>query len=292
MVQGQQHEALSQWMTRIRGRSIPALSQTVLDIARITGSERSSAAELAHVILRDPSLTTRVLQVANSVFLNPHGHPIHTVTRAVVMLGYGAVRRVSISVAVIDDLARGAHRERLLRELARSFHAATQAQSYARELRDSDPEEIYIAALLRRLGEIAFWGSGDGTADYLDLELRRDAASPAIVERRVLGFSLAQLTARLNQEWHVSSLLDFTFSPAAGADRRVSLIGLGHEIAGCAEDGWGTPPFLAAVDRLAAVLHRSRKDTIDLVRAGAREAASVTAGYSAPQISRLIPQPE
>ena len=74
------------------------------DLSRIAASEKSSASDLAYIILRDPALTARLLRVANNVLVNPGGCTINTVSRAVVVLGFGAVQQMSLSIAIIESL--------------------------------------------------------------------------------------------------------------------------------------------------------------------------------------------
>src|SRR3546814_1539898 len=72
------------------------------------------------------------------------------------MIGFENGRLISLSVTLIDSLLARAPREQLLALLARSFHAAVQARNIAGYVLSRHEEEVFIAALLFDLGELAF----------------------------------------------------------------------------------------------------------------------------------------
>lgn len=288
MLQTLREDPLQAWAARIKYRNIPVFSQTVQEIAQLTASDKSSAFDLAHVVLRDATLAARVLQAANSFAANPNRYPINSVSRAVLMLGFSAMRRISLSVALLDAFLRGAHQQHIERELARCFHAATQAWAFARHRQDPDPEEVFVAALVRRIGEIAFWMSDDSTTFDLDHALGKPGVDRASAEREIVGFELKQLTARLNQEWRVSGLLDDGLSTD---DPRARYIEYGYQIADAALEGWDTEGFAALCGRLAEALDMKSATLLALIHENAREAARLTASYEATGVSVLIPLP-
>lgn len=288
MLENLQQDPLSAWAARIKYRNIPVFSQTVQEIAQITASDKSSAFDLAHVVLQDAALTARVLQAANSLVANPNHYPVNSVSRAVLMLGFDAMRRIALSVALLDAFLRGAHRRHIERELARCFHAATQARSLARYHQDRDPEGVFVSALLNNIGEIAFWISGDAAAFDLDGTLAKPGVDKARAERETIGFELSQLTAKLNREWRVSGLLDSGFD----ADHpRARYIEYGYQIADAALAGWQSEQLAALCGRLAEALDMKGTTLLAMIHENAREAARLTASYDAPAVSELIPPP-
>ncbi|HIO14221.1 MAG TPA: HDOD domain-containing protein [Chromatiales bacterium] len=61
-----------------------------------------TAPDIAKIILQDASMTTRVLRLANSSYYNPTGQAINSITRAVIRLGSGVLRRVCLSCELIE----------------------------------------------------------------------------------------------------------------------------------------------------------------------------------------------
>lgn len=151
-------QGLQAWVDRLNQSELPALASVVKDLQRLAVHEHASVQQLADVLLRDASLTSKVLRVGNSSYYNPSQETIKTISRAIVMIGFENVRLISLSVTLIDSLLERAPREQLLELLARSFHAAVQARNIAGYVLSRHEEEVFIAALLYNVGELAFWG--------------------------------------------------------------------------------------------------------------------------------------
>lgn len=292
----QKQQRLQHWVQHLSDQEMPAFAHTARLITGEAARDDRSAAELARVILQDASMTTRLLRVANSIAYNPARGAINTISRAIVVLGFDTVRNLCLSIAIIDTLVAGEDRARVLEEMAQSFHAAVQARSLAEKRRDKSPEEIFIAALLVSLGRMAFWCFADKVDAEAGSALRQAMAdgqtSDPDAERRILGFTLNELTLALNREWHLSHLLDTTLSDNAGQNPRVSNISLGHEIAARAREGWDSAPMRKALERTAESLYLPREQVVQLVHENARDAASTMANLGARKAGALIPKPD
>lgn len=277
------------WVERLNRRGMPVFAGTARDLARIASSEGSSAAELARVVLQDAGMTARVLRVANSPFYSSGGHRISTISRAVVVLGFDAVRSICLSIAVVGAIGNARSKERVARQMARSFHAATQARTFALRRKDESPEEVFIATLLYHLGALAFWSFSEELAERLEAALGRPGADPRAAERAVLGFELRDLTRELGREWQLGELLEHAVEEKQDEDPRVSNVTLGHELAAEAEGGWDSPQVAAILERVAESLYLPLDQVTRLVHANADEAAKTAAHYGAGYIRRLIP---
>lgn len=93
-------------------------------------------------------MTARLIRIANSALFNPQGRSIDTLGSAVFMLGFDALRELSVSLALVDQVLKGRPHARVTQSLARAFHAAAQARSFARLQKDKNPEAVFVAALL------------------------------------------------------------------------------------------------------------------------------------------------
>ena len=114
-------EALEFMLRRMRHRGdFPALSSSVVAINRITASESESVSKLSELILRDFSLTNKLLRVVNSVHYRPGGGSISTVSRAVIVLGFDAVRNIAITVLLFEHLQDKANAAQLKEEFLRA----------------------------------------------------------------------------------------------------------------------------------------------------------------------------
>ncbi|QGX38751.1 HDOD domain-containing protein [Permianibacter aggregans] len=194
------------WVERINRTELPALGQTLQQVGALNGFLMSHAAELTRVILRDPSMTARVLKIANSAMFNPTRKKINTISRAVVVLGLKTLRSISLATALLDELIKEDTGPYLAQEVANAFHTAMQARAVAKLSGAPDSEEIFVSSLLHRLGAMAFWAVGSTTAHKLAKQMQ-DGVSPEQAERQVLGFTMNELTRSVAEQWHIKEIL-------------------------------------------------------------------------------------
>lgn len=291
MTQDKNHpHGLNAWLDRIRDQELPIFGRTAEQIRALTDSDKAAVSQLADAILRDPGMTAKLLRIANSVIFNTSGIQITTVSRAVVMLGFDMVRQVALSVAFVDALLRGPVRERVLREMARACHAAVQARWLAARRHDSQQEEVFIAALLYRFGEMAFWCFAGETGDALDEALRLDPQFPGDVEQSLLGFRLHQLTAALTRDWRVSPLLQSVLKGGYSKRSREQAVVLAFRLAEGSEGGWATERARARLKEAADYLQVPTEDIVETILKNAVEAATIAEYYGAGDAVRFIPQ--
>ncbi|MDA8164632.1 MAG: HDOD domain-containing protein [Desulfobacteraceae bacterium] len=146
---------LAQIFARINMSELPAMSANVQELISLTGSRRSAAYDLAKVILKDYSLTNKVLQVVNSAFYSL-GWPVNSISRAVTILGFDAVRDIATVIAIFEEfIKQGVDKAEISKLLTRSFLSGLQARQLAvrKELK-VNPEEAFICTLLHNLGKI------------------------------------------------------------------------------------------------------------------------------------------
>src|SRR3990167_3366985 len=110
---GLRSHGLQSWIDRLNEAELPALAAVVQDLHRLAQAEKSSVQQLADVLLRDASLTSKVLRVGNSVYYNPAQEPIRTISRAIVLIGFDNVRQIGLSVSLIDGLLARSSRDQL-----------------------------------------------------------------------------------------------------------------------------------------------------------------------------------
>jgi HD-like signal output (HDOD) protein len=278
------------WVTRLVKENMPIFARTVQCVAGTASRENSSLSELAWSILEDPSLTTQVLKLANSMYYNPCSKRINTVSRAVMRLGFNMVKEICLTIALVETVLSSLHKEKVAVEVARAFHAAVQARKIATLLNLSNPEEVFIAALLGRIGQIAFWCFSGEVGDRLGSAML-DAEREDQAEMKVLGFKLERLTLRLSQEWKLSDLLESALQNRNGTDPRVQSVRLGYAVAQASEKGWDCPPIKEIMNEARGLLHLSEKETIKTLHESAMAAVEITESYGAKNSSRLVPLP-
>jgi HD-like signal output (HDOD) protein len=283
---------LEQWIERIRDQEMPIFGHTVQSILNVAEDEEAPAAKLATVVLQDASMTARVLKLANTIYYNPGGSSISTVSRAVVMLGFNTVRNMCLSITLVDALVHGGARDHLTKELSRAIHAAVQARTLAVKRGDLSPEEIFIATLLFHLGDMAFWCFSGQQGDELDQRLQQPEYTPALAQEEVLGFQLKQLTIGLTREWHLNDLLQETLRhPEANSGRGQAIV-VSHKLAAVAEKhGWHSPEAEKLIEEIAKSTRTKTDELTRQLYENATEASRIATFFGAASAARAIPLP-
>lgn len=82
--------------------SLPTLSTVAVRLLQVTGDDSSSARDISRLIETDPSLTSRLLSLTRRAHV---GQDVNTVERAVVLLGFEAVRNLVLSLEVFETFS-------------------------------------------------------------------------------------------------------------------------------------------------------------------------------------------
>ncbi|NOQ82016.1 MAG: HDOD domain-containing protein [Methylophaga sp.] len=285
-----ENNKIDAWIQQLTDEDMPVFAGTVTSVTEAVNNDDTSAADVAQTILKDASLTGRLLKMANSFYYNPNGHKINTITRSVMVLGFDQVRALALSLVLVDALSDGVHREKITEEMAQSFHAAIQAQALAKRTKSKSPENIFVATLLSRLGNMAFWAfSGDKAKALCDL-MESEGLSENDAEKEVLGFHLHDLTIGLSKSWALGELLDMSLSGNYHDDSQVELIDMGHDLAQTAKNGWEEEDAQLVIERVAGKLKLPVPEAEKFVHENAKQAKEITKMYGVTEASQRIPQ--
>ncbi|WP_457440880.1 HDOD domain-containing protein [Pseudomonas sp. TE3786] len=280
---------MQSWIDRLNQAELPALAAVVQDLHHLAQAEKSSVQQLANLLLRDASLTSKVLRVGNSVYYNPAQEQIRTISRAIVLIGFDNVRLIGLSVSLIDGLLGRAPSEQLHELLARSFHAAVQARNMAGYVLTKNQEEVFIAALLYHLGALAFWGCAGEQADELATALARPGVVEDEVVREVLGTSFRHLTQGLVKSWNLGEIASLAHNSNNHNDPAAFAVHLGARISEAALDGWASPEMEGLVQQMATFTGITPEEALQQILDSADEAVKVAATFGASSLCRLIP---
>jgi HD-like signal output (HDOD) protein len=209
-----QSKGADYWTKRISEQEMPALCSTVRNLETLAKDDVSSLALLGRSVMHDNALTSRILRVANSAIYNKGISQISTVSRAAVVLGFDSIRNICITAKLLTSLLENNHLskgvyERLLKLMAQSFQAAMLARMMMNDRGDALREEVFIASLLYRIGESAFWSMGGEFTDSLDRKLTTatDKTEQHFIIRAELGTSFLQLTQGIARSWGLGEVL-------------------------------------------------------------------------------------
>ncbi|HET8905223.1 MAG TPA: HDOD domain-containing protein [Saccharospirillum sp.] len=283
---------LKGWLKVIANLDLPSLNSVVKAICELSDDDDSSADEFTQIVLRDADLTSQVLKVANSVHYNRSFNPIKTVSRAIVQIGYRDLKNIALATTLIDGFLDGKPRDRLINNLARSFHAAVQARAIAQELKGNDHEEVFIAALLLRLGDLALLATGrpEVEAFMADRDLNPAGAHGLALEH--LGVGVRTLNRALIQEWGLGDLVLKASEDTNSSDPWVRSVQFGDEISRTIHLGIDHPEMRKVIQRISQFQDRSSTDVREHILLMAEEASSVAATYGAERLLQALPHRE
>ncbi len=129
-----------------------SLPQVLSEVLKEVGKDDFTADSLARIILKDPSLTGRILKMANSPFYQRVAE-IKTVPQAVSVLGVTTVKCLALSTSVFNpDKIAAASGVDPKEFFAYSLCIASASEKIARTISNTSPEEAFIAGLLHDIG--------------------------------------------------------------------------------------------------------------------------------------------
>lgn len=262
---------LKEWVDRLGKEEIPTFAQTARRMAAISCDNDSSANDLAKVILQDTAMTARVLRMVNSAFYNPSGRKLDTVSYAIVILGFERVRNLALTVSMMEATIASNMMSHVKKEMACAYHAAIQAQKLAEKIGLDDTENIYIAALLHRLGQLMFWCFPYEHREQLE-SLSDDPEAYLKVENDLLGFSLKSLTDSLITEWSLSPLLHDTLNNKSFRDNKNACILHGFSFADSAKISWEGTDINRQIRAISAFTRMPMEETREWLCENSRNA--------------------
>jgi HD-like signal output (HDOD) protein len=216
--------ALNVLLRRMQTESdFPALSEAIGDINRIASSDREGVNELSNTILRDFALTNKLLKLVNVAFYNQvGGGSISTISRAVVILGFDAVRSIALSLILFDNLENKAHAQLLKEEFVKVLYAGMLAREMAGKAQVKDVEEAFIGAMLHNLGRmlVMFYFPDESAAIRQRVEV--DGLSDARASTEVLGLSFENLGMGIARSWRFPDQLVQSMKALPGGNVRKS----------------------------------------------------------------------
>jgi HD-like signal output (HDOD) protein len=183
--------------------NIPMLPDTAIRLQELLHSDCSTIDDIAEVVSFDPTLTSKLLKLANSAFYS-FAAEIDTVSRAVGIIGSDAVYNLALANSAIDSLsALGADCIDLDRFWRQSVDAGLIARELAKSSGISHSERLFVCGLLANLGELICADQYPEKAREASTDNTQDTTLPWDKQQAVLGFTYAELTQELMKIWRL-----------------------------------------------------------------------------------------
>jgi putative nucleotidyltransferase with HDIG domain len=175
---------------------LPSLG-SINDVLReLLDAEQCYTSQVADVIRRDPSMTTRMLRLVNSVYYGL-SVPVSSIEEAVFYLGVRQIRRLAIVTPVIEDLQKLAGRTGFpWREFWRHCIAtAIMTRETLGELQAGSDEVDYVAGLLHDVGKIVMVAAFPEYFERIQARLPEEKMGLLRMETETLGINHCELGA-------------------------------------------------------------------------------------------------
>lgn len=237
-------------LRRMRHKSdFPALSESVSAINKIANSETESINKLSNAILKDFALTNKLLRLVNSAYFRPAGGGnISTVSRAVIVLGFEAVRNIAVTVLLFEHLQNKANASQLKEEFLRANLAGILARDLSATAKMRDLEQVFICAVFSNLGRLLTQYYFPEESDEIRRIVGQKGCSEDLAARQVLGLSFEDLGVAIARQWGFPDLITHSMrhlpsgplkAPKDQEERLQVMAGMANEL--CAVIAQGVP---------------------------------------------------
>lgn len=178
-----------------------------LKINELASDDRTSLEEIALVVIRDPSLTAKVLKLANSPYYGLSSR-VDTVTRAVMVLGMGEIQKLVLALCAVESFSKLSSAITNMNSFWRhAVYTGLTAQAIARRARILHPERLFVAGTLHDIGTLLINQRFPEIAQRAITEAMGDEDALSRFEIADLGFDHAYLGALMLEGWHLPPAL-------------------------------------------------------------------------------------
>jgi eukaryotic-like serine/threonine-protein kinase len=186
-------------------KDFPAFSQHILEInqkASTSSANLTSPSQLASIILKDYSLTNKLLRLVNSAIYGNYAGTITTISRAVMILGFEQVCLAASSLMLFDHLRNRNQSEELKDAAVCSFMSGLLARDLAGKMGLQNLEEAFICAMLHNLGRhlVIYYLPDESGAIKSIMDSQEESESNA--SRSVLGMSYEDIAMAVLTTWN------------------------------------------------------------------------------------------
>lgn len=188
--------------------ALPSLGSINNALQGLLLTEHRYTAQIAEIIRRDPSLTSRLLRLVNSVYYGLSS-PVNSIEEAVFYLGVRQIRQLATVTPVIEDFQRLTHQCAFpWREFwQHCIGTALLTREVTTTVQYASDESDYVAGLVHDVGIIVMaWTFPDHFAE-IHRQTTLDARELTEIENEILGMDHAELGARYLERHRLPELM-------------------------------------------------------------------------------------
>jgi len=178
-----------------------ALPDACFKVKDLLEDESSSAADFANVISVDPSMTSRLLKIANSAIYSFPGE-ISTISRAITIIGTQAIYNmmlVDVAASAFKHFSNQAIDLKRFWQMSVFCGLATKNLAIKAGIRDI--ERLFVTGLLQNFGELLVAKISPELAQQC--EKYSSEVSPWQLQQQLLGYTYTDISAELLKIWQI-----------------------------------------------------------------------------------------
>lgn len=220
--------------------SLPAIAVRLNELVE---DPNTSTADIASLVGQDPSLTLRLLKLANSP-LYGFSRSVDTISRAITVIGAARIRDLVIASTVPRAFDAVSSPLLSLEDFWRhSIYCGLAARLLAEGVLSHRGETVFIAGLLHDIGRLLIFNREPDEAHQAFLLALQAAAElgPQEAEHQVLGYDHAEVGGELAARWKLPASLQecirYHHRPSSAREYpvEVSLVHMANTVAHMAE---------------------------------------------------------
>lgn len=176
---------------------LPTLPRHVRELLQLLDRPATPLDRIRAEIEKDVGLAGAVLRLVNSGFYGL-GRRINTISQAIVLLGFSAVKNLVLSASAASLMQQGGTG---LYEHSLACALATQALS--RQLAVGNPEELYAAGLLHDVGKVILAGHFPAESTQIAKLLSESDLTSSEAEFQILSVTHPEIGGWLLHKWEL-----------------------------------------------------------------------------------------
>jgi HD-like signal output (HDOD) protein len=185
---------------------LPAFSNHIAEInsklSSLTAINYSSVGDLAKIILKDFSLTNKLLKVVNSALYATLSGKVMTISKAVFLLGFDKVRMIAAALMIYEHLQNKTQTKELKEVAIASYMSGVVAAGVAEKMKRSDREEAFICAMLYNLGKMLVICYLPEEFGEIEDRTRQKGMDEGKASKSVLGITYNELGMAVSRAWN------------------------------------------------------------------------------------------
>ncbi len=189
---------------------LPGFTRAITAILGAMRGEDDQEFNMTQTVLSDPSLTQKVLRLANSPMYGAFGQSIATVSKAVMVLGTETIGHLALGLKLIDELAAASpDTSSACLEMEKAVLAGDVARQVASSINYRDAEEAVVCSMLHTLGRmmVVFYLPDRWSLIQECFQRQNHKEDENTTASRFLGLSLEELGRATAIKWGLPKAL-------------------------------------------------------------------------------------